>query len=323
MTSRRKFLQLSAAVPALMGMGGAFAQDYPTRPVRWLIGFAPGGPNDILARIIGQHLSEKLGQPFVIETRPGAGGNLATREVAGAAPDGHTLLGIGHFNAINATLYQKLAFDFVRDIVPVAGVAQAPNILMVHPSVPANSVTEFVAYLKANPGKLSYASSGNGTSSHLAAELFKAMTGTSMQHVPYRGTGAVWPDLLTGQVQVYFTSPVGSLQYLQGGKLKALAVTTAAPSDVLPNVPPVAATVPGFEVTTWFGIGAPKATPATVVERLNRETNAALSDPKIKARLADLGGAPFVATPSEMAAFVAAELDRWGRAVKFFGAKVD
>ena len=177
-------------------------------------------------------------------------------------PDGHTLLGIGHFNAINATLYQKLPFDFVRDIVPVAGVAQAPNILMIHPSVPAKSVAEFVAYLKGNPDKLSYASSGNGTSSHLAAELFKAMTGTSMQHVPYRGTGAVWPDLLTGQVQVYFTSPVGSLQYLQDGKLKALAVTTAAPSDVLPNVPTVAATVPGFEVTTWFGIGAPKATPA-------------------------------------------------------------
>ncbi len=324
MPSRRKFLRLSAACAAAPALAGrAWAQDYPTRPVRWLIGFAPGGPNDILARIIGQHLSEKLGQPFVIETRPGAGGNLATGAVASAAPDGHTLLGIGHFNAINATLYQKLPFDFVRDIVPVAGVAQAPNILMIHPSVPAKSVAEFVAYLKGNPDKLSYASSGNGTSSHLAAELFKAMTGTSMQHVPYRGTGAVWPDLLTGQVQVYFTSPVGSLQYLQDGKLKALAVTTAAPSDVLPNVPTVAATVPGFEVTTWFGIGAPKATPAAIVERLNRETNAALVDPKIKARLADLGGAPFVASPAEMATFLAAEVDRWGRAVKFSGAKVD
>ena len=324
MTSRRKFLRLSAAcvaAPALIGR--AWAQDYPNRPVRWLIGFAPGGPNDILARILGQHLSEKLGQPVVIETRPGAGGNLATREVASAAGDGHTLLGIGHFNAINATLYQKLPFDFVRDIVPVAAVAQAPNILMIHPSVPAKTVAEFVAYLKANPEKLSYASSGNGTSSHLAAELFKAMTGTSMQHVPYRGTGAVWPDLLSGQVQVYFTSPVGSLQYLQDGKLKALAVTTAAASDVLPNVPTVAATVPGFEVTTWFGIGAPKATPAAIVERLNRETNAGLNDPKIKARLADLGGAPFIATPAQMAAFLAAEVERWGRAVKFSGAKVD
>jgi tripartite-type tricarboxylate transporter receptor subunit TctC len=324
MTSRRQFLQMSAAgvaAPALIGH--ARAQDYPTRPVRWLIGFAPGGPNDILARIIGQHLSEKLGQPFVIETRPGAGGNLATREVASATPDGHTLLGIGHSNAINAALYQKLPFDFVRDIIPVAAITQAPNILMVHPSVPARTVAEFIAYLKANPGKLSYATSGNGTSSHLAAELFKAMTGTSMQHIPYRGTGAVWPELLTGQVQVYFTSPVGSLQYVREGKLRALAVTTAAPSAILPNVPTVAATVPGYEVTTWFGIGAPKGTPATIVERLNRENNAALNDPKIKTRLADLGGEPLALTPAQMVDFVAAELGRWGRAVKFSGAKVD
>jgi tripartite-type tricarboxylate transporter receptor subunit TctC len=323
MTSRRKFLQLSAASAALMRAGRALAQDYPTRPVRWLIGFAPGGPNDILARVMGQYLSEKLGQPFVIETRPGAGGNLATREVAGAAADGYTLLGIGHFNAINATLYRKLTFDFVRDIVPVAAVAQGPNTLMVHPSVPAKTVPEFIAYLKANPGKLSYATSGNGTSSHLAAELFKAMTGTSMLHVPYRGTGLVWPDLLSGQVQVYFTSPVGSLQYLQDGKLRALAVTTSAPSDALPGVPTVASTVPGFEVTTWFGIGVPKGTPAAIVDRLNRETNAGLGDPKIKARLADLGGVPLVVTPSQMAAFVAAEVERWGRAVKFSGATVD
>jgi tripartite-type tricarboxylate transporter receptor subunit TctC len=326
MISRRQFIQLSTscvAASALTGIGAAIAQDYPTRPVRWLIGFAPGGPNDILARIIGQHLSEKLGQPVVIETRPGAGGNLATREVASAAPDGHTLLGIGHSNAINAALYQKLPFDFARDIVPVAAIARAPNILMVHPSVPARTVAEFIAYLKANPGKLSYATSGNGTASHLAAELFKAMTGTSMQHIPYRGTGAVWPELLTGQVQVYFTSPVGSLQYVQEGKLRALAVTTAAPSAILPNVPTVAATVPGYEMTTWFGIGAPKGTPAAIVERLNRENNAGLNDPKIKTRLADLGGEPFVMSPAQMADFVAAELERWGRAVKFSGAKVD
>ena len=326
MTSRRQFLQMSAscvAASAFVGVGVAIAQDYPTRPVRWLIGFAPGGPNDILARIIGQHLSEKLGQPVVIETRPGAGGNLATREVASATPDGHTLLGIGHSNAINAALYQKLPFDFARDIVPVAAIAQAPNILMVHPSVPAQTVAEFIAYLKANPGKLSYATSGNGTASHLAAELFKAMTGTSMQHIPYRGTGAVWPELLTGQVQVYFTSPVGSLQYVQEGKLRALAVTTASPSAILPNVPTVAATVPGYEMTTWFGIGAPKGTPAAIVERLNRENNAGLNDPKIKTRLADLGGEPFVMSPAQMVDFVAAELDRWGRAVKFSGAKVD
>jgi tripartite-type tricarboxylate transporter receptor subunit TctC len=301
----------------------ALAQDYPNRPVRWLLGFAPGGPNDVLARLLGQYLSEKLGQPFVIESRPGAGGNLATQAVATAPPDGHTLLGIGHFNAINATLYKQLPFDFMRDIVPVAGIAQAPNILMVHPSIPARTVAELIAYLKANPDKVSFPSSGNGTSSHLAAELFKAMTGTSMQHVPYRGTGAVWPDLLTGQVQVYFTSPVGSLQYVQEGKLRALAVTTATRSDVLPGVPTVAETVPGFEVTTWFGIGAPKATPAAIVARLNREINAGLNDPTIKARLGDLGGTPFIATPAEMAAHVAAETERWGKAVKFSGATVD
>jgi tripartite-type tricarboxylate transporter receptor subunit TctC len=326
MQSRREFLTrsaLCALAPPFAGVGQAHAQDYPVRPVRWLIGFAPGGPNDILARIVGQYLSETLGQPVVIETRPGAGGNLATREVAGAAADGYTLLGIGHSNAINATLYQKLPFDFVRDIVPIAGVAQAPNILMIHPSVPAGSVPEFIAYLKANPGKLSYASSGNGTSSHLAAELFKTMTGTTMQHVPYRGTGAVWPDLLSGQIQIYFTSPVGSLQYLNDGKLRALAVTSALPSDVLPQVPTVAATIPGYEVTTWFGIGAPRGTPAAIVDRLNRDTNAGLADPKIKARLADLGGAAFIATPQQLASFVEAEMARWGRAVKASGAKVD
>jgi tripartite-type tricarboxylate transporter receptor subunit TctC len=301
----------------------AGAQDYPSRPVHWLLGFAPGGPNDVLARLIGQHLSERLGQAFVIESRPGAGGNLATAAVAGAPPDGYTLLGIGHFNAINTTLYKQLPFDFARDIVPIAGIAQAPNVLMVHPSVPARTVAELIAYLKANPDKVSYPSSGNGTSSHLAAELFKAMTGTKMQHVPYRGTGAVWPDLLSGQVQVYFTSPVGSLQYVQEGKLRALAVTTATPSDALPGVPTVAATVPGFEVTTWFGMGTPKATPAAIVERLNREINAGLADPKIKARLADLGGTGFMATPAEMTAFVAAETERWGKAVKFSGATVE
>jgi tripartite-type tricarboxylate transporter receptor subunit TctC len=303
--------------------GPALAQTYPGRPVHWLLGFAAGGPNDVLARLLGQYLSERLGQPFVIESRPGAGGNLATQAVATAPPDGHTLLGIGHFNAINATLYRQLPFDFMRDIVPVAGIAQAPNVLMVHPSVPARTVAELIAYLKANPEKLSYASSGNGTSSHLGTELFKAMTGTSMQHVPYRGTGAVWPDLISGQVQVYFTSPVGSLQYVQEGKLRALAVTSATRSDVLPGVPTVAETVPGYEVTTWFGIGAPKATPREIVERLNRENNAGLNDPTIKARLGDLGGTPFIATPAEMAAYVAAETERWGKAVKFSGATVE
>jgi tripartite-type tricarboxylate transporter receptor subunit TctC len=314
---RRKFVRLAAAALALPAIRhAAWAQTYPTRPVRWLLGFAPGGPNDVLARLLGQHLSEKLGQPFVIESRPGAGGNLATQAVANAAPDGHTLLGIGHFNAINTTLYKQLPFDFMRDIVPVAGIAQAPNVLMVHPSVPATTVTELIAYLKANPDKVSYPSSGNGTSSHLAAELFKAMTGTSMQHVPYRGTGAVWPDLLTGQVQVYFTSPVGSLHYVQEGKLRALAVTTATRSDVLPGVPTVAETVPGFEVTTWFGIGAPKTTPAEIVGRLNHENNAGLAEPKIKARLADLGSRAFANSPPEFGRFVAEETEKWGKVIR-------
>jgi len=307
----------------LVGTGASTAQTYPSRPVHWLLGFAPGGPNDVLARLLGQHLTEKFGQPFVIESRPGAGGNLATQAVANATPDGYTVLGIGHFNAINATLYKRLPFDFMRDIVPVAGIAQGPNVLMLHPSVPAKTVPELIAYMKANPNKLSYASSGSGTSSHLAAELFKAMTGTTMQHVPYRGTGAVWPDLLSGQVQVYFTSPVGSLQYVQEGKLRAIAVTTATRSNVLPDVPTVADTVRGFEVTTWFGIGAPKATPSDIVARLNAENNAGLSDPKIKARLADLGAVPFVATPAQMRDFVAAETERWGKAVTFSGATVD
>ena len=325
MTTRPTTLWLSIACfgLSLAGASAAPAQDYPSRLVRWIVGFAAGGPNDILARLVGQRLSDKLGQPFVIESRPGAGGNLATQAVASAQPDGYTVLGIGHFNAINATLYKKLPFDFMRDIVPVAGIAQGPNVLMVHPSVPATSVAELITYLKANPDKLSYASSGSGTSSHLAAELFKAMTGTSIQHVPYRGTGAVWPDLLTGKVQVYFTSPVGSLQYVQEGKLRALAVTTATRSNVLPDVPTVAETLPGFEVTTWFGMGAPKATPAAIVDRLNREINAGLNDPETKARLADLGAAPFIATPAQMNAYVAAETERWGKAVKFSGATVD
>ena len=316
-------LQLLLVACLAVAASPAATQTYPNRPVHWLLGFAAGGPNDVLARLMGQYLSEKLGQPFVIESRPGAGGNLATQAVASAAPDGHTLLGIGHFNAINATLYKQLPFDFMRDIVPVAGIAQAPNVLMVHPSLPARTVAELIAYLKANPDKVSFPSSGNGTSSHLAGELFKAMTGTSMQHVPYRGTGAVWPDLLSGQVQLYFTSPVGSLQYVQEGKLRALAVTSATRFAALPDVPTVAETVPGFEVTTWFGLGAPKATPRAIVERLNAANNAGLADPTIKARLADLGGTPFIATQEEMIAYVAAETERWGKAVKFSGATVE
>jgi tripartite-type tricarboxylate transporter receptor subunit TctC len=301
----------------------AWAQTYPARPVRWILGFPPGGPTDIVVRLIGQYLAEKTGQPFVIENRPGAGGNLATQAVVNATPDGYTILAIAHANAINATLYQNLSFNFIRDIAPVAGLVQMPNVLEVHPSVPAKTVSEFIAYAKANEGKVSYASSGSGTSAHLAAELFKAMTGVPMLHVPYRGSGPALVDMLSGQVHVMFDTLSSSIEYIRADKLRALAVTSSSRSDALPEAPTVAATVPGYEVTAWFGVGVPKATPATIVDTLNREINAGLNDPRIKARFADLGAAPFVASPSEMVAHVAAETERWKKAVQFSGAKVD
>jgi len=326
MNSRRKFLKLSAmcvAAPALVGTGPAAAQAYPNRPVRWILGFAPGGPTDIVVRLLGQYLSDRLGQQFVIDNRPGAGGNLATQAVVTAPPDGYTILAIAHANAINTTLYQKLPFDFSRDIVPVAGMVQMPNVLEVHPSIPVTTVTEFIAYAKANAGKVSYASAGSGTSAHLAAELFKAMTGVPMQHIPYRGSGPALVDLLSGQVQVMFDTVSSSIGYIRSGKLRAIAVTGAKPSDALPGLPTIAATVPGFEVTAWFGVGVPKDTPAEVIETLSREVNAGLKDPKIRARFDELGAVPFPATPTQMVKFVAAETEKWGRAVKFSGAKVD
>jgi tripartite-type tricarboxylate transporter receptor subunit TctC len=306
-----------------MSIGSASAQAYPNRPVRWILGFAPGGPTDIVVRLIGQYLSDKLGQQFVVDNRPGAGGNIATQAVVTAPADGYTILAIAHANAINTTLYSKLPFDFIRDIAPVAGMVQMPNVLEVHPSVPVKTVPEFIAYLKANEGKVSYASAGNGTSAHLAAELFKAMTGVKMQHVPYRGSGPALVDLISGQVQLMFDTVSSSIGYIQSGKLRAIAVTGSQPSDALPGLPTIAATVPGFEVTAWFGVGVPKATPPDVISRLNREVNAALADPKIRARLKELGAVPFVATPAEMVKHVAAETEKWGRAVKFSGAKVD
>lgn len=331
--SRRTFLQwpaVCATGSAIAGFGvvtpasaqGA-APDYPNRPVRWLVGFAAGGPVDIVARFMGQHLSERFGQPFVIETRSGAGGNLATQAAATAAPDGYTLVSIGHFNAMNTSLYQKLPFDFVRDIAPVAGISQAPNVLLINPSLPVGSVAELIAHMKANPDKLSFGSSGHGTSSHLSGELFKAMTGTAMQHVPYRGTGPAMVDLIAGQLQVYFTSTVGILQYLKQGKVRALAVTGATRFEPLPDLPAVAEAVPGFEVLTWIGVGAPKATPADIVDRLNRAIVAGLTDPRIRARLADLGGTPDSATPVQLVARVAAETAQWSKVVKAAGIKVD
>jgi len=326
MPTRRNCLQLTAAciaAPLLLKVGGAAAQAYPSRPVRWLVGFAAGGPVDIVARFMGQHLTEALGQPFVIETRPGAGGNLATQTAIGAAPDGYTLLSIGHFNTINTALYPKAPFDFARDIAPIAGISQAPNVFLVNPSLPVKSVAELIAYMKANPNKLSYGSSGNGTSSHLGSELFKAMTGTEMQHVPYRGTAPAMVDLMSGLLQVYFTSTVGLLAQLQEGKVRALAVTGAKRFEGLPDLPAIAETVPGFEVLTWVAIGAPKATPRDIVDRINREVNAGLADPKIKARLADLGGTPDVASPAQLEARIAAETVQWSRVVKAAGVKVE
>jgi tripartite-type tricarboxylate transporter receptor subunit TctC len=321
---RRQFLQMAASAASLPVVSRiAWAQTYPIRPVRWILGFPPGGPTDIVVRLVGQYLAEKTGQPFVIENRPGAGGNLATQAVVNATPDGYTILAIAHANAINATLYQNLPFNFIRDIAPVAGLVQMPNVLEVHPSVPAKTVSEFIAYAKANEGKVSYASSGSGTSAHLAAELFKAMTGVPMLHVPYRGSGPALVDMLSGQVHVMFDTLSSSIEYIRADKLRALAVTSSSRSDALPEAPTVTATVPGYEVTAWFGVGVPKATPAAIVETLNREINAALNDPRIKARFADLGAAPFVASPSEMVAHVAAETERWKKAVQFSGAKVD
>jgi tripartite-type tricarboxylate transporter receptor subunit TctC len=321
---RRQFLKMAAAAAAVPVRSRiAWAQTYPSRPVRWILGFPPGGPTDIVVRLIGQYLTEKTGQAFVIENRPGAGGNLATQAVVNATPDGYTILAIAHANAINATLYQNLPFNFIRDIAPVAGLVQMPNVLEVHPSVPAKTVSEFIAYAKANDGKVSYASSGSGTSAHLAAELFKAMTGVPMLHVPYRGSGPALVDMLSGQVHVMFDTLSSSVEYIRADKLRALAVTSKARSDALPQVPPVAETVPDYEVTAWFGVGVPKATPTAIVDTLNREINAGLNDPKIKARFAELGAAPFVASPSEMVAHVAAETERWKKAVQFSGAKVD
>jgi tripartite-type tricarboxylate transporter receptor subunit TctC len=320
---RSRLLAVTVVVLALAVPGNAFAQDYPTRPVRWILGFAPGGPTDIVVRVVAQHLSEKLGQPFVIENRPGAGGNLAAQAVVNAAPDGYTLLAIAHVHAINATLYKQLSYNFIRDIIPVAGLVQMPNVLEVHPSVPAKTVPEFMDWLKTNDGKVSYASAGSGTSAHLATELFKAMTGTKMQHVPYRGSGPALVDMLSGQVTVIFDTLSSSIEHIRAGKLRALAVTSAKRIDALPDVPVMADFVPGYEVTAWFGAGAPKGTPPAIVEKLNREINLALADPKIKARFAELGAVPFVATPAEMVTHVANETEKWGKAVKFSGATVD
>jgi tripartite-type tricarboxylate transporter receptor subunit TctC len=301
----------------------AWAQTYPTRPVRIIVGFTPGGGVDINARLIGQWLSERLGQQFVIENRPGAGTNIATEAVVRAAPDGYTLLLATVPNAINATLYDKLNFNFIRDITPVATISGVPNIMAVHPSFPAKTVPEFIAYAKANPGKVNMASVGNGTSGHVSGELFKRMAGVDLLHVPYRGAAPALTDLMGAQVQVMFPTMPASIQYVRAGTLRALAVTTATRSEALPDVPAVAEFVPGYEASTWYGVGAPKNTPAEIVEKLNKEINAALADPKLKARLADLGAEPMSMTPADFGKLIAEETEKWAKVIKFAGIKPD
>ncbi len=321
---RRKFLHLAAGAAGLPAISRfAWAQTYPSRPVRIIVGFPAGGSTDIIARLMGQSLSERLGQPFIIENRPGAGSNIAVEAVVRAPPDGHTLLLIFSANAINATLYDKLNFNFIRDIAPVAGIVRVPHVMEVNPLVPAKTVPEFIAYAKANPGKLNMASGGNGTPAHVSGELFKMMTGVNMLHVPYRGAGPALTDLLGGQVQIEFDNMASSIEHIRAGKLRALAVTTATRSDALPDIPALGDFVPGYEASAFFGVGAPKDTPAEIINKLNQEINAALADPKMKARLADLGGMTIAGSPADFGKLIVADTEKWGKVVKFSGAKPD
>jgi tripartite-type tricarboxylate transporter receptor subunit TctC len=317
-----RLFAVAAALAAFAG-AGAGAQDYPTKPVKWVVPYTPAGTTDILARIMGQYLSDHLGQQFVIDNRPGAGNNIGTEVVVNAPPDGYTLLLVNPANGINATLYRKLPFNFLRDIAPVAGIIRVPNVMEVNPGFPAKSVAEFVAFGKANPGKINMASSGNGTSVHLSGELFMAMTGVKMTHVPYRGSGPALTDLIAGTVDVMFDNLPASIEFIKSGKLRALAVTTEKRNEALPEVPTVGDTVSGYEASAWFGIGAPKGTPAAIVDKLNKTVNAALADPRMRARLADLGGIPLAGSPADFGKVMASETEKWAKAVKFSGASID
>ena len=321
---RRRLLQLAVGAAALPTVSRiARAQAYPTRPVRIIVGFAPGGASDIITRLMGQWLSERLGQPFVIENRPGGGTNIATEAVVRAPADGYTLLMVGPAQTVHPTLSNDLNFHFIRDITPVAGILVGPNVIVVNPSVPATTLPEFIAYAKANAGKLSMASGGVGSVGHMSGELFKMMTGVNMVHVPYRGAAPMFTDLLAGQVQVYFGPMPGTIEYIRAGKVRALAVTTAARSDALPDIATVAEFVPGYEASVWQGIGAPKATPVEIVEKLNREINAGLADPSMKARLADLGGTALPGSPTDFGNLLADETEKWAKVIKFAGLKAD
>jgi tripartite-type tricarboxylate transporter receptor subunit TctC len=314
---RRNFLHLAAGAAALPALSRiAWAQAYPTRPVRIVVGFPPGGGADITARLFGQWLSERLGQPFIIENRPGAGSNTATEAVVRAPADGYTLLIVGTFNAFNATLYDKLNFNFIRDIAPIAGIIVVPNVMVVHPSFPAKTILEFIAYSKSNPGKVNMGSGTPGAAMHMSGELFKIMAGIDMVHVFYRGAGPTLTDLLAGQVQVSFPTMPASIEHIRAGRLRALAVTTATRSDALPDIPTVGEFLPGYEGSNWYGLGVPKATPAEIVNKLNKEVNAALDDPKMKARLADLGGTVLPGTPADFGKLIADETEKWAKVIR-------
>ena len=322
--ARRRFLHLAAGAAALPTASRfAWAQAYPSRPVRLIIGYPPGGSADITARLTGQWLSERLGQPVVIESRPGAATNLATEAVVRASPDGYTLLLVAPANAINATLYDKLSFDFLRDIVPVAGIIRFPNVVVVNPSLPIKTIPELIAYAKANPGKLNMASSGNGSTIHMSGELFKMLTGINMVHVPYRGGAPALTDLIAGQVHVMFDNIPTSAEHIKAGRLRGLAVTSAARSQVLPDLPTVADFLPGYEASAWYGLGAPKNTPDEVIDKINKGMNAVLADPKPQARFAELGASLLPGSPADFSRLVADETEKWGKVVRFSGAKPD
>ena len=321
---RRQFLHVAAGaatlplIPALAG-----AQDYPNRPVRWIVCFAAGGPNDIVARLIAQYLSDYFGQQFVVENRVGAGGNVGMQSALASTPDGYTIVFVGPNNAINATLYEKLPFDFLHDSVPIAGTMRLTNVMDINLGLPVGNVAEFIAYAKANPGKINFASGGVGTSPHLCGELLNAMAGINIVHVPYRGTAPALTDLLAGQVQVLFDNLPGSIGHIRNGKVRALGVTASKRIPALPDVPAIAETVPGYEASVWYGMAAPKGTPPEVIDKLNHAVNRILSDPKVQERLGELGGEPMPMTPDGFGKLVADETDKWAKVVKFAGAKID
>jgi tripartite-type tricarboxylate transporter receptor subunit TctC len=319
---RRQFLHLAAAAAALPAVSrSAWAQAYPARPIRWIVGFPAGQGADIVTRIMAQYLSERLGQTFVVDNRPGASSNIATEMVVHAPADGYTLLSVNSSNLVNATLYEKLPYDFIRDIAPIAGIDRVPLVMEVNPRVPVKTVPEFIAYAKANPGKINMASGGNGNSTHMAGELFKMMTGVDLIHVPYRGSAPALTDLLGGQVQVMFDIIASSIEHIRSGKLRALGVTTATRLEALPDVPAVGEFVPGYEAIAVTGVGAPRGTPAEVLNRLNQEINAGLADPKLRARLADLGVTPLPGSPADFGKLIVEDTEKWGKVVKFSGAK--